>query len=340
MNITLPRRPSFVLAVLVFLWSAGFGVRAQDIQERVIKFGHLNPPDHPIAAGVRKFAEIVAARSGGKLRVREFASSQLGSEMQQQSALQGGTQEMFSPATTSTVGVAKELGLLDFPFGVATYGQADALLDGPLGAALLGKLTEKGLVGLAYWENGFRHVTNSRKPIQKVEDLEGLKMRVIANPVFVETFKALKVNPVPMAFAELYGALESKAVDAQENPYPVLLSARFYEVQKYVSNTHHVYSPIVVLVGRPFWDKLSPAEQKILTDAALETRLFQRNASRAYAANAVAELKSKGMQVNDLPDLERERMQKVVRPVTEKFAASYDPALVKLYFTELDRVRK
>lgn len=340
MDYRLTRRSLISVACVVSLAAVGPPSMAQDIQERIIKFGHLNPPDHPIAAGVRKFAEIVAANSGGKMKVREFAGSLLGNEMQQQSALQGGAQEMFAPATTSTVGVARDVGMLDFPFGVGTYAQADALLDGPLGTALLSKLTEKGLVGLAYWENGFRNVTNSKRPIQRVEDLEGLKMRVIANPVFLETFKALKVNPVPMAFAELYGALESKAVDAQENPYPVLLSAKFYEVQKYVTNTNHVYSPIVVLAGKPFWDKLSPTEQKILSEAALEARLFQRTASRTYAAGAVAELKAKGMQVNDLAPGERERMQKIVQPVAEKFSGTYAPALVKLYFSELERVRK
>ncbi|MFM6991832.1 MAG: DctP family TRAP transporter solute-binding subunit, partial [Rhodoferax sp.] len=240
----------------------GASVLAQDFQERVIKFGHLNPPDHPIAVGVRRFAELVSAKSGGKIKVREFASSQLGTEQQQQSALQGGTQEMFSPATTSMAGIVKEMGLFDFPFGVSTYLQADALVDGAAGKALLAKLPEKGFIGLGYWENGFRNVTNNRRPIQKVEDMEGLKMRVIGNPVFIETFKALKVNPTPMAFGELYGALESKAVDAQENPYPVLLAAKFFEVQKYVSNTNHVYSPIVILVSKKFWDKLSPVEQK------------------------------------------------------------------------------
>ena len=313
---------------------------AQDIRERTIKFGHLNAPDHPISVGVRKFGEILAAKSGGKLQVKEFASSVLGSEQQQQAALQGGLQEMFSPATTSVVGIVKDLGVLDFPFGVASYAQADALLDGPLGEALLAKLPEKGLIGLGYFENGFRNVTNSKRPINKIEDLEGLKIRVIGNPVFLDTFKTLKTNPVPMAFAELYGALESRAVDAQENPYGVLLAAKFYEVQKYVSNTNHVYSPIIVLVSKKFWDQLSPTEQRLMRESAAEARVFQRKLSRDYAAKAVAELKAKGMQINDLSEPERARMQAAVRPVVEKFAAAYDPALTKLYFAELDRIKK
>ncbi|MBS1135670.1 MAG: dicarboxylate transporter, DctP subunit, partial [Burkholderiaceae bacterium] len=246
--------------------------QAQDIQERTIKFGHLNNTDHPVSMGVKRFAELVAAKSGGKMKVQEFPSSTLGNEMQQQSALQGGVQEMTAPATTSLAGIVKEFGLIDFPFSVSTYAQADALLDGPLGQALIAKLPEKGLVSLGYWDLGFRNVTNSRRPITKPEDLEGLKLRVIPNPVFLETFKALKANPVPMPFTELYGALESKAVDGQENPFAVILSNKFFEVQKFVSATNHVYATNIILVSKRFWDKLSPAEQKIMQDAADETR--------------------------------------------------------------------
>src|SRR5207342_589239 len=135
-------------------------------------------------------------------------------------------------------GIVKEFGLVDFPFSVANFAQADALLDGPLGQALIARLPEKGLVALGYWDLGFRNVTNSKRPIARAEDLEGLKLRVIPNPVFLETFRAFKANPVPMPFAELYGALESKAVDGQENPFSVILSSKIYEVNKYVSGTN------------------------------------------------------------------------------------------------------
>ena len=314
--------------------------QAQDIQERTIKFGHLNNTDHPVSMGVKRFAELVAAKSGGKMKVQEFPSSTLGNEMQQQSALQGGVQEMTAPATTSLAGIVKEFGLIDFPFSVSTYAQADALLDGPLGQALIAKLPEKGLVSLGYWDLGFRNVTNSRRPITKPEDLEGLKLRVIPNPVFLETFKALKANPVPMPFTELYGALESKAVDGQENPFAVILSNKFFEVQKFVSATNHVYATNIILVSKRFWDKLSPAEQKIMQDAADETRAYQRQVSRAAAQKAVAELQAKGMQFNEVAQAEQARMAQIAKPVTDKFAASYDPTIVKLYNDELARGRR
>lgn len=313
---------------------------AQVAQERVIRFGHLNNADHPVSFGVKRFSELLAAKSGGKMKVQEFPASQLGNELQQQSALQGGVQQMSTPATTSLAGIVKEFGLVDFPFSVSTFEQADALLDGPLGQALIAKLPEKGLVALGYWDLGFRNVTNSKHPITKAEDLDGLKIRVIPNPVFLETFRAFKANPVPMAFAELYGALEARAVDGQENPYAVILSNKFYEVQKYLSATNHVYAANIVLVSKKFWDSLTPAEQKMMNEAADETRSYQRQVSRAAAQKAVGELQAKGMQYNQISPAEQKRMAQIAKPVTEKFAASYDPAIVKLYNAELARINK
>ncbi len=209
-----------VACVLVPL--ACFSVSAQ---EKIIKFGHLNNPDHPVSMGVKRFAELVGAKSGGKLKVQEFPASQLG-------------------------------------------------------------------------------------------------------------------NPVPMPFAELYGALEAKAVDGQENPFAVILSNKFFEVQKFVSATNHVYAANIVLVSKKFWDKLTPAEQKIMNDAANETRGYQRTQSRAAAQKAVADLQAKGMQYNDMKPAEQARMRQIAKPVTDKFAATYDPAIVKLYNAELARIGK
>ncbi|GAB3764223.1 TRAP transporter substrate-binding protein [Ramlibacter monticola] len=333
-------KSSFRALFGVLLACSAWLAAAQDIQERTLKFGHLNNADHPVSFGVKRFAELVAAKSGGKLKVQEFPASQLGNELQQQSALQGGVQELSAPATTSLAGIVKEFGLVDFPFSVASFAQADALLDGPFGQALLAKLPEKGLVSLGYWDLGFRNVTNSKRPITQSGDLEGLKLRVIPNPVFLETFKAFKANPVPMPFAELYGALESKAVDGQENPFAVILSNKFYEVNSFVSATNHVYAANIILVSKKFWDRLSPTEQKILREAADEARNYQRTVSRAAAQKAVGDLQARGMKYNELKPGEQARMREIVKPVLAKFAASYDPAIVKLYETELAKARK
>jgi tripartite ATP-independent transporter DctP family solute receptor len=313
---------------------------AQEIQERTIRFGHLNNTDHPVSFGVRKFAELVAQKTGGKIKVQEFPANQLGNEMQQQSALQGGIQEMSAPATTSLAGIVKEFGFFDFPFIVSTPQQADALVDGPLGKALLAKLQEKGLVGLGYWDLGFRNVTNSKRPINRYEDMDGLKIRVIPNPVFIETFKAFKANPAPLPFSELYSALETKAVDAQENPFSVILSNKFFEVQKYLSTTNHVYAANIMLVSKRFWDKLSPREQAILQESALQARDYERQVSRAFAQKSLAELKSRGMLINDPSPAEHARMAALAKPITDRFSASYDPAMVRLFNEELARVRK
>jgi tripartite ATP-independent transporter DctP family solute receptor len=324
-------------ASLAFAAACSF---AQDIQERTIKFGHLNNPDHPTSLGVRKFAEIVAAKTGGKIKVQEFPSSQLGNELQQQSALQGGVQEMLVASTTSLNGIVKEFGLLDFPFLFANAKQADAMVDGPLGKALAAKLPEKGVIILGFFDLGFRNVTNSKHPIMKGSDLEGLKLRVIPNPVFLETFKTFHANPVPMAFAELYGALESKAVDGQENPFAVIASSKFYEVQKYVSGTNHVYATNPVQISKRFWDKLSPVEQKIIQEAAIEAQNWQRTVSREVSSKALSELTAKGMIYNDLPPAELAKMRAAVKPVYDKFSAAYDPAIVTLFKSELERVSK
>jgi tripartite ATP-independent transporter DctP family solute receptor len=313
---------------------------AQDIQERTIKIGHLNNTDHPTSMGVKKFAELVTSKSGGKIKVNEFANSQLGNELQQQSALMGGVQEMLVASTTSLAGIVKEFGLLDFPFLFSNARQADAMVDGPLGKMLNSRLNDKGIVVLGFFDLGFRNVTNSKRPITKGEDLEGLKLRVIPNPVFIETFKTFKANPVPMPFAELYGALENKAVDGQENPYAVILSSKFFEVNKYVSETNHVYATNPIQISKRFWEKLSTTEQKLIQDAATEAQNYQRIVSREVSSKAVSELKAKGMLFNEISPSEQARMRSAVAPVHEKLAASYDPTVVKLFTSELARVSK
>ena len=326
------------IALAASLLAATAGALAQDIQDRVIRIGHLVQPGHPLAQGVQKFADIVAAKSGGKLKVKEFGGSVLGTEPQQVSALQGGVQEMFLPATTTASSLVKEFSLIDRPFSFTSAQQVDALLQGSFGKALLQKLPEKNLVGLDYWETGFRNFTNSRKPVTSPEDVKGLKIRVMGNPLFLESFSAMGTNPVPMAFGELYGALESRALDAQENPYSIVLTSKFYEVQKFMSVTNHVYTANLVLVGKKFWDRLSATEQKIIRDAVLEAGAYQRKVSREAAARDRKELESKGMRINDVPGETIAKLRELTTPVADKFAATYDPALVQLYRAEMQKI--
>lgn len=325
-------------ALLVGLFAAP--AAAQDIQERTIRWGHLNNTDHPVSKGVHRFADILAAKSAGKLKVREFPASQLGNEMQMQNAVRGGTQEIVSASTASLATVIKDFGLLDLPFIVSNFAQGEDLVGGAFGKLLLSKAPDKDLIGLGYWTLGFRNVTNSQRPIAKLEDFQGLKLRVLPSPVYVETFKAFKVNPVPMNFAELYSALESRTVDGQENPYSVTFSNKFYEVQKFVSGTNHTNSYNIILVSKKFWDRLSPVEQRLIREAFDESRAYQTQETQSAVEQSLAGLKEKGMAFNDIAPAEMARIRAATEPVIEKFMSEYDPETVKVFKAEVERVRK
>jgi tripartite ATP-independent transporter DctP family solute receptor len=236
-------------------------------------------------------------------------------------------------------GMNKDFGIFDTPFMFNDAKEADAVMDGPVGQKLLDKLPEKGLIGLSYWDHGFRVLTNSRRPVSKMEDIQGLKVRVQQIPVFIDAFTALGANPVPMPFTELYTALETKAVDGQENPFVSIEVTKFYEVQKYASNTRHAYSPLLVLVSKRFWDQLSADERKILQDAAEETKAFERETSRAMDAKAMEELKSKGMTITEISAEERARMRDKLKPAIEKHHKTISEALVQEVNAELQKVR-
>lgn len=283
--------------------------QAQDIKPRLIRFGYgLNEQSNQGRAA-KVFADEVAKRSGGKMKVRAIGAAALGPDTQMQQALIGGAQEMMVGSTATLVGITKEMALWDTPFLFNNAKEADAVLDGPIGRKVMDKLEEKGLVGLAYWENGFRNLTNSKRPVAKMEDLNGVKLRVMQNNVYLDSFKLLGANAVPLPFSELFSALETNTVDGQENPYNTILSSKFYEVQKYLSITNHVYSPWIVTVSKKWWDGLSKDEQKVLRDAAIVSRDFERKDTREEAAKALADLKAKGMQINELPPAEAARMR-------------------------------
>ncbi len=279
---------------------ASMGAVAQDIKPRLIRFGYgLNEQSNQGRA-VKVFAEEVEKLSGGKMKLRAVGAAALGPDVQMQQALIGGAQEMMVGSTATLVGITKEMALWDTPFLFNSAKEADIILDGPIGQKVMDKLQEKGLVGLVYWENGFRNLTNSQRPVTKMEDLNGVKLRVMQNPVYLDAFKTLGANAIPLPFSELFTALETKTVDGQENPYNTILSSKFYEVQKYLSVTNHVYSPWIVLVSKKWWDQLSKAEQKVLLDAAKVSREFERKDTRAEAGRALNDLKGKGMQINEL----------------------------------------
>ncbi len=306
------------MTLLALALAAAGPLAAQEIKARL---GTSLPEAHPQTLGARKFAELAEKKSQGRIRIAVYAAGGLGSDVQMQSALRGGTQEFTVPSTATLASVVKEFGVLGLPFAFANEAQADAVLDGPFGKGLLARLPEKGLVGLAFWENGFRNLTNSKRPVAKVEDLAGLKVRTMQNPVYIDLFNGLGANAVPMAVTELFPALESKAVDAQENPFTVIHAQKFYDVQKYVSTTGHAYDALVLIASKKFWDRLSPADQQLLESAAAEATAYERQTSRELNGKLRAELVKLGMHVNDVPQAERQRMREKLQPVIAKHSA-------------------
>ena len=332
-------RRTLLVAASAAALTTSLGVAAQDIQNRLIRFGYgLNEQSNQGRA-VKLFAEQVEKASAGKMRLRAVGAAALGPDIQMQQALVGGAQEMMVGSTATLVGITKEMALWDTPFLFNTVQEADAVLDGPIGQKVMDKLQEKGLVGLVYWENGFRNLTNSQRPVNKLEDMAGIKLRVMQNNVYLDSFKTLGANAVPMPFSELFGALETKTVDGQENPYNTILSSKFYEVQKFLSITNHVYSPWIVLVSKKWWDQLSKAEQKVLMDAAIASRDFERKDTRAEAAKALDELKAKGMQINQLPASESARMRDKLGQINTQIAANVGNDLWNETQAELRKLR-
>ncbi|GAB3773050.1 TRAP transporter substrate-binding protein [Ramlibacter monticola] len=332
------RRTVLAAAAVSALLASTAGLAA-DIKPRLIRFGYgLNEQSNQGRA-VKYFAEQVEKNSQGKMKVRAIGAAALGSDVQMQQALIGGAQEMMVGSTATLVGITKEMALWDTPFLFNNTKEADAVLDGPVGTKVMHKLEEKGLVGLTYWENGFRNLTNSKRPVTKMEDLDGIKLRVMQNPVYLDSFKLLGANAIPLPFSELFSALETKTVDGQENPYNTIVSSKFYEVQKYLTISNHVYSPWIVMVSKKWWDGLSKDEQKVLMDAAKASRDFERKDTRDEGAKALADLKAKGMQVNELSPAEANRMRDKLTNVNASISTNVGPDLWKETQDALGKMR-
>ncbi len=323
-------------AALLTLGLAGPAL-AQDIKA---KLGTSLPDAHPQTIGARKFAELVDQKSKGRIKITVYSGAQLGSDQQMQAALRGGTQEFTVPSTATLANLVKEFGVIGLPFSFASEKQADAVLDGPFGQGLLARLPEKDLIGLGFWENGFRNFTNSKRPITKADDLAGLKVRTMQNNLYIDLFNGLGANAVPMPVNELFTALETRAVDAQENPFTVVHAQKFYDVQKYLSTTGHAYDALVLVAGKKFWDGLKPEDKATLQAAAREATLFQRQTSRELNTRMRGELVKLGMQVNDVSDAERQRMREKLAPVIAKHQAAVGDETAKAFFDAIAKAPK
>jgi TRAP-type transport system periplasmic protein len=330
-------------AALAALAGAAFAIalpaaQAQDVKDRTLRFAFSLAKDHPFGTGAQKFADAVAQKSGGKMKVALFPNAVLGSDPQNLSAIRGGTLDFTSMATGLVASLDKQFMVFDLPFLFNNAQEAYAVADGPVGTRLLDGLAQHGVIGLGIWDLGFRNMTNSKRPIARADDLQGLKVRVIASPIYIDLFKTLGANPVPMTFGEVYGALESKAIDGQDNPVGVIESAKFAEVQKYMSLTRHVYTGMPFLMSKKTWDTLSEAERRIVREAAAEAKEVERKATLAKEAEAIEGLR-KAMQVNEVSPAELGNLRTKVQPVVEKFSREVGEPVVTQVNAELARLR-
>jgi tripartite ATP-independent transporter DctP family solute receptor len=315
------------------------GAAHADFKDRNFKVSNGVSKEHPMGNGLAKMGECTLAKSGGKLKITPYWDGALGNDLTATQSVRTGQIDMVLTSTAPLVGIVPELGVFDLPFLFSSEKEADQVLDGKVGDWFTAKMPAVGVVNLAWWENGFRHTTNSKRPITKAEDFDGVKMRVMQNTIFIDTFKTLGSNAVPMAFSEVYSALETKTVDGQENPFNNIENMKFYEVQKYLTLTKHAYSPTLVLFSKKIWDTLSTDEQSTLKSCAAVGRDEQRRVNRQQADLSVANLKSKGMLVNEISPTEMKRIRDKTAVIMERHGKSIGNEATTLVFNELKRIR-
>lgn len=304
-------------------------------QPRVLRWGIGYPEDHPQGLAVKRFAHIVQDRTQGRIRIELHAGGELGNDVSMVDALREGKLDMAGPDTATLVRLSKPFGVINFPFLLATEQDADLLLDSPFGKELLATLPAHNLVGLGFWENGFRNLTNNRAPVTRRSDLAHLKVRVMPNAMFQDTFAVLGAEPLQLPFPEVYDSLKSGKVQAQENPLVTIATSRFYEVQKHLTLSRHAYSALAVLVSKPVWDSLSPADRKVFEQANAEATLYQRELSRERGKQMVEELRKKGMQVAELSRDELPMIRMTTRKVIDKYAREYGEDWVRRLYVQL-----
>ena len=247
--------------------------------------------------GIDVLAQEVEKGTNGRIVIKNFFSGSLGGERESIESVQLGTQELTGTSTGPIPNFVPAVKILDIPFLFRDKAHARAVLDGPIGQALLKEFDSKGFKALAWSENGVRHMTNNKRPINLPDDLKGLKMRTMENPVHVAAYKGFGIITTPMAFPEVFTALQQGVVDGQENPLSVIMAAKFEQVQKYMTLTAHVYSPALLLMNKASFDKLSPADQKVFLDAAKLAAAATRARVDKDDASGVADLRAKGMNI-------------------------------------------
>lgn len=310
-----------------------------EVRQMAFRWATANPSGGAVVKGGLKFSELVAEKSGGKMIVKLYTGGVLGGDIQVLPSVQSGSIDFTSMNSGILQSVVKEFAVVDLPFLFNDAKEVDALMDGAIGKQLADKLPEKGLINLAYYDLGFRNLTNSKRPVKKLEDLQGLRIRVVQSPTYIDTFNALGATAVPMSITEVYSALEEKKIDGQENPFLVIAINKFDAVQKYLTVTRHMYNPQSFLMSKKVWDKLNKEEQEIIMSAARESALYERKISRDGQERALVGLR-KTMEVNELPPEEIVKIRDKLKPMIQKYSDSIGKDFVKAVFDELEKLRK
>ncbi|WP_232319519.1 MULTISPECIES: TRAP transporter substrate-binding protein [Sporosarcina] len=288
----------------------------------------------PLYKSSEKFKELVEEKTDS-LNVEIYHSGQIADDRSAIEMLQFGTLDITIPSTAPFTSFVPEYGVFDLPFTLKNTDVVDKVLQGKIGDELAEKASEQGVKQLAWWENGFRQLTNSKTSVKTLDDLNGLKVRTMENDIHLGAWKAMGANPTPMAFTELFTAMQQKTVDGQENPYPTILLEKYPEVQKHVTETNHIYSPFIFLISQKTWDGLTEEQQEIVESAALEAGEHNRKLSRETAASALEELKVQ-MEYSKVSDAELEKFREAVKPVIEKYKESIGEDFVEKYLNEVN----
>lgn len=319
----------FFLVALMALVVLAFTQEAPAQFKASMKLASSVAPDHPYNVGGKKFADLIKERTNGRIDIRIYPAGQLGKgEREMTEGVQQGTIDLLVTSTGPQGGFSPSINILDFPFLFRDYAHVDSVLDGPIGRKLLDDFEKANLKGLAFWENGFRHLTNSKLPVKKVEDAKGLKIRTMENKVHLAAWKAAGLNPTPMAFGEVFTALQQKVIDGQENPVAVIYSSKFWDAgQKYFSFTAHVYSPAILMMSKKVFDSMPKEDQELFMKTALEVGKFQRKLNRDDEDRKIKEMQAKGVQI--IMDVDRESFRKAMSPIYEEFSSQFPKAEIE-----------
>ncbi|MCR5813070.1 MAG: DctP family TRAP transporter solute-binding subunit [Desulfovibrio sp.] len=316
-----------MLRILILALTLVFGASCAMAAPITLKLGHIAEPENPYGQGADHFAQLVKERSKGEIDIKVFPSSQLGNQRDLVEGLTLGTVDMTLTGTAVLGNFVPEVSIFDLPFLFRDVQHAYKALD-TVGMELCKKGEARGMITLAIWENGVRHMTNNVRPIVKPDDMKGLKFRVMEQPVYIEMMKSLGASPTPMAMSELYTALQKGVIDGQENPLAHIATKRFYEVQKFLSLSGHTYAPEPVLISTIAWKKLSPEQQEILRKAAVDTRDWQRNLCRELEGKFLKVIKDSGKcQVND--NVDKKAFAEKTRVVWDIYSKKFGDASIK-----------